>query len=122
MLLYSVTIAVTAEITLVFLGGLAMFAPGFMNQEQLMFAFMLSMAMSVGLTVGLPKLLPRAERMMQERMFGKRYGYQDALSGLVGELSALPTIDQVLASGRRRLAIPNANLTRADPAPGPVVG
>ncbi|MGD0058911.1 MAG: ATP-binding protein [Verrucomicrobiia bacterium] len=98
MLLYSVTIAVTAGITLVFLGSLAMFAPGFMNQEQLMFAFMLSMAMSVGLTVGLPKLLPRAERMMQERMFGKRYGYQDALSGLVGELSALPTIDQVLST------------------------
>ena len=35
---------------------------------------------------------------MQERMFGKRYGYQDALSGLVRELSVLPTIDQVLST------------------------
>jgi signal transduction histidine kinase len=69
-----------------------------MNQEQLMFAFMLSMAISAGLTIGLPKLLPRAERMMQERMFGKRYGYQDALSGLVRELTILPTIDQVLST------------------------
>jgi signal transduction histidine kinase len=98
MLLYSVTIAVTAGITLIFLGSLAMFAPGFMNQGQLILAFMLSMAISAGLTVGLPKLLPRAERMMQERMFGRRYGYQDALSGLVRELSILPTIDQVLST------------------------
>ncbi len=97
-LLYSVTMAVTAGVALVFLGGLAMFAPGFMNQEQLMFAFMLSMAISAGLTIGQPKLLPRAERMMQERMFGKRYGYQDALSGLVRELTVLPTIDQVLST------------------------
>src|SRR5208282_3217680 len=122
MLLYSVTIAVTAGITLVFLGSLAMFAPGFMNQEQLMFAFMLSMAMSVGLTVGLPKLLPRAERMMQERMFGKQYGYQDALSGLVRELSILPTIDQVLSTVtstlHSQMQISRALLLLQDPLSG----
>jgi len=72
-----------AGVTLIFLGGIAMVAPRFMNQPQLMFAFMLSMTIGVGLTISLPKLLPRAERMMQERLFGGRYGYQDALSGLV---------------------------------------
>ncbi|HTS17869.1 MAG TPA: ATP-binding protein [Verrucomicrobiae bacterium] len=97
-LLYAITMVVTAGIALFFLGGLAMFAPGFMNQEQLFFAFALSMAIGTGLTFGLPRFLPRAERMMQERMFGKRYGYQDALSGLVRELSVLPTIDEVLGT------------------------
>jgi signal transduction histidine kinase len=95
-LLFSVAMLVLAGITLVFLAVMAVVAPGFMNQEQLTFAFMLAMTISVGLTVSLPKLLPRAERMMQERMFGRRYGYQDALSGLVRELSTLPTVDQVL--------------------------
>lgn len=97
-LLYSVTMVMVAGVTLIFLGGIAMVAPGFMNQPQLMFAFMLSMTIGVGLTISLPKLLPRAERMMQERLFGGRAGYQDALSGLVRELSTLPTIDQMLST------------------------
>jgi signal transduction histidine kinase len=97
-LLYSVTMLVIAGTAVVFLAGMAVLSPGFMNQEQLMFAFMLSMTIGVGLTISLPKLLPRAERMMQERLFGGRYGYQDALSGLVKELSTLPTIDQVLST------------------------
>jgi len=97
-LLYAATMVIGAAVTLVFLGGIAVIAPGFMNQSQLMFAFMLSMTIGVGLTVILPKLLPRAERLMQERLFGGRYGYQDTLSGLVRELSALPTIDQMLST------------------------
>ena len=97
-LLYAVTMATVAGVTLVFLGGIAVVAPGFMNQEQLMLAFILSMTIGVGLTIGLPRLLPRAERMMQERFFAGRYGYQDALAGMVKELSALPTIDQVLST------------------------
>ena len=35
---------------------------------------------------------------MQERLFAGRYGYQDALAGMMKELSALPTIDQVLST------------------------
>jgi signal transduction histidine kinase len=97
-LMYTVTMVVVAGVLLVFLAGMAVVAPGFMNQAQLMFAFMMSMAISVGLTVSLPKLLPRAERMMQERLFGGRSGYQDALAGLVRELSVLPTIDQILST------------------------
>jgi signal transduction histidine kinase len=97
-LLYAVTMVMVAGVTLVFLGGIAVVAPGFMNQPQLMFAFVLSMTIGVGLTIILPKLLPRAERMMQERLFGRRYGYQDTLSGLVRELSTLPTIDQMLST------------------------
>lgn len=96
MLLYAVTMVVLAAVSLVFIGGMALVAPGFMNEQQLMFSFLLAMGIGVGLTIILPKLLPRAERFMQERLFGGRYGYQDALSGLVKELSTLPTIDQVL--------------------------
>jgi signal transduction histidine kinase len=94
--LYLVTMIVVAVVGLIFIGGVALIAPQFMNEAQLMFSFTLAMAIGMGLTISLPKLLPRAERMMQERMFGTRYGYQDALSGLVGELSSLPTIDQTL--------------------------
>jgi len=95
-LLYAVTMMMVAAVTLVFLGGIAVVAPRFMNQQQLMFSFMLSMVIGVGLTISLPRFLPRAERIMQERMFGRRYGYQDALAGVVRELGSLPTIDQVL--------------------------
>jgi len=97
-LLYSVTMLVIAGIALVFLAGMAVISPRFMNQPQLVFAFLLAMAISVGLLISLPKLLPRAEQMMQERFFGKLYGYQDALSDLARDLSTLPTIDQVLST------------------------
>jgi signal transduction histidine kinase len=96
--LYGVTMVMLAAVSLVVIGGVAWIAPGFMNEQQLMFSFVLAMGIGVGLTFSLPRLLPRAERMMQERIFGKRYGYQDALSGLVRELSILPTIDQVLST------------------------
>lgn len=96
--LYAVTMVVLAVVSLVFIGGVALVAPGFMNEQQLMFSFMLAMGIGIGLTISLPKVLPRAERMMQERLFAGRYGHQDALSGLVRELSTLPTIDQVLGT------------------------
>jgi signal transduction histidine kinase len=96
--LYVVTMVIIAAATLVFLGGISVAAPGFMNQQQLTFAFMLAMTIGIGLTISLPRFLPRAERIMQERMFGGRYGYQDTLSHLVKELSRMPTIDQVLES------------------------
>ncbi len=96
--LYAVTMVTVALATLVFIAGIALVAPGFMNQEQLMFSFILSMTIGVGLTISLPRLLPRAERLMQERLFAGRYGYQDALAGMMKELSALPTIDQVLST------------------------
>src|ERR1700752_3761531 len=86
-LLYAVTMMIVAGGALIFLVSIAALAPGFMNQEQLTVAFVLSMSIGVGLTICLPRFLPRAERMMQERMFGRRYGYQDALAGLVRELS-----------------------------------
>ncbi|HXI82591.1 MAG TPA: ATP-binding protein [Verrucomicrobiae bacterium] len=96
--LYVVTMVIIAGVSLVFIGGVALVAPGFMNEKQLMFAFLLATGIGVGLMVSLPKLLPRAERMMQERLFAGRYGYQDALSGLVRELSTLPTIEEVLST------------------------
>jgi signal transduction histidine kinase len=121
-LLYTITMVVLAGVTLVFLGGLALVAPGFMNQQQLMFAFMLSMTIGVGLTIILPKLLPHAERLMQERLFAGRYGYQDALSGLVRELSTLPTIDQVLdtvaTALHSQMQISRALLLLQDPLSG----
>ncbi|HUJ09139.1 MAG TPA: ATP-binding protein [Verrucomicrobiae bacterium] len=96
--LYAVTLVIIAAATLVFLGGTAVASPGFMNQQQLTFAFMVAMIIGIGLTISLPRFLPRAERIMQERMFGGRYGYQDTLGHLVKELSRMPTIDQILES------------------------
>jgi signal transduction histidine kinase len=97
-LLHAVTLLVVAAISLLFIAGVTLLAPGFMGQSQVLFTLGLVMLIGVVLTLGLPRFLPRAERMMQERMFGNRYGYQDALSGLVRELSILPTIDQVLST------------------------
>ena len=95
-LLHTVTLLVIALASFGFVAGLVVIAPGFMNPQQILFTIVLIVVIGVGLTVTLPYFLPRAERMMQERMFGKRYGYQDALAGLVKELSLLPNIDEVL--------------------------
>ena len=94
--LYTVMLLVTLAICLAFVGGVTFAAPGFMNQQQIVFMVMLVMVIGLTLTMSLPRFLPRAERMMQERMFGKRYGYQDALAGLVKELTLLTSLDEVL--------------------------
>ena len=95
-LLHSVTLAVVMAASLVFIGGMTLVSPGFMNQEQIVFTMLLVVTIGLGLAVALPRWLPRAERMMQERMFGRRYGYQDSLAALVKELTLLPNIDEVL--------------------------
>jgi len=95
-LLHTVTLVVIIGISLLFVGAMTLINPGFMNPQQILFTIMLVVTIGVALAIGLPRFLPRAERMMQERMLGKRYGYQDALSSLVKELSLLPNIDEVL--------------------------
>lgn len=95
-LLHSVTLVVVVFSSLLLIGGMTLVAPHFMNPQQILFTVMLVVVIGLTLAVGLPRFLPRAERMMQERMFGKRYGYQDALAGLVKELSLLQNVDEVL--------------------------
>jgi signal transduction histidine kinase len=95
-LLHCVTLAIVVGTSLLFVGVLTLVSPNFMNQQQIAFTVALVIVIGLGLTSLLPRLLPRAERMMQERMFGKRYGYQDTLSNLVKELSRMATIDEVL--------------------------
>lgn len=95
-LLHSVTLLVVAGMSLLFITGVTWFAPGFMGQKQVLFTLALVSVIGLALTIALPRLLPRAERMMQERMFGKRYGYQDTLANLVKGLSRLSTIEDVL--------------------------
>jgi signal transduction histidine kinase len=67
-----------------------------MNQAQVLFTVMLVLLICLALTISLPRLLPRAERIMQERMFSQRYGYQDTLSELVKEIGHLSDIDELL--------------------------
>ena len=96
-LLHSVTLVVVVGASLLFIGGMAGLDPGFMNAQQIAFTIMLVVVIGIGLAVALPRFLPRAERMMQERMFSKRYGYQDELGGLVKELSLMQGVDDVLS-------------------------
>jgi two-component system, NtrC family, sensor kinase len=95
-LLNTLTLLVVVGISLLFIGGMTFVAPGFLNPQQILFTIMLVVVIGLALAIVLPRWLPRAERMMQERMFGRRYGYQDALAGLVKELSLLASIDEVL--------------------------
>jgi signal transduction histidine kinase len=97
-LLHSLTLLVIVVMSLVFVVGMMAVAPTFMNQPQILFTLAQAVVIGFGLVVMLPRFLPRAERMMQERLFGGRYGYQDALAGLVRELSTLATIDQLLST------------------------
>jgi len=56
----------------------------------------LVITIGLALAVLLPRWLPWAERIVQERFFGGRLGYQDVLGNLVKELSRASTIDQML--------------------------
>lgn len=97
-LLHTVMLLVVVVASIFFIAGMAIVAPGFMNPQQILFTVALVVVIGVGLTATLPRWLPRAERMMQERLFSGRYGYQDALAGLVRELSTVGTIDQLLTT------------------------
>lgn len=97
-LLHTVMLLVVVVASMLFIAGMAIVAPGFMNSQQILFTVALVVVIGVGLTATLPRWLPRAERMMQERLFSGRYGYQDVLAGLVRELSTVGTIDQMLTT------------------------
>lgn len=96
-LLHSVTLIVVLVVSLIFIGAMSLVAPGFLNQQQILFTVMLVTGVGLGLAVVLPRWLPRAERMMQERFLGRRYGYHDALAGLIQRLGSLNSVDEVLA-------------------------
>jgi signal transduction histidine kinase len=97
-LLHTVTLVVVVLASLVFIGGITLADPTFLNASQILFTISLVVVIGLALATGLPRFLPRAERLMQERMFGKRYGYQDALASLVKDLTRLPNIDEVLVT------------------------
>jgi signal transduction histidine kinase len=97
-LLHTITLVVVVLASLVFIGGITLANPSFMNAAQILFTISLVVVIGLALATGLPRFLPRAERLMQERMFGKRYGYQDALASLVKDVTRLATIDEVLAT------------------------
>ncbi len=94
-LLYTVTLFMVVAISLLAVGSMKLVAPTFMDASQLLFSVVLSSLIGAALVFTLPRLLPRAERMMQERMFARRYGYQDALAGLVKELGHLANLDEL---------------------------
>jgi signal transduction histidine kinase len=95
-LLHTVTLVVVVGVSLLFIGGVTWADPGFLNPQQILFTITLVVVIGLALATGLPRFLPRAERIMQERLFNRRYGYQDALSSLVKELSHVPNMDEIL--------------------------
>jgi signal transduction histidine kinase len=95
-LLYTVTLVAVALLCLLFVGAVTMLSPGFMGPPQTLFTVAMVLVIGLVLAISLPQFLPQAERMVQSRLFGERMGYQEKLSGLTKELSALPTVDQTL--------------------------
>jgi two-component system NtrC family sensor kinase len=94
-LLYTVTLIVIVVVTLLAMSTMRLVAPAFMNPQQILFSILLSSVIGAVLILAMPPLLPRVERVMQERMFARRFGYQDALTGLVKELSHLASLDEL---------------------------
>lgn len=97
-LLFVVTVLIIVAISLAFVGVMILVAPGFMDQRQIAFSVLMAITIGAAVALGLPRLLPRAERIMQERLFGSRAGYQEALAGLVRQLGTLPNLDELFAT------------------------
>ncbi len=98
LLLHALTLLVITVASLVSIAVMVAVAPRFMNPAQILFTLVQVIVIGLALAFALPRWLPRAERLMQERLFGGRYGYQDALASLVRELSRIATIDEVLSN------------------------
>ena len=97
-LVYAFTLLIVVAISLLFAAGVELVAPGFMNPQQVVLTIALVVVISLLLTAVSPRLLPQAERIVQERLFAARHGYQDALIGVMRTLSRLPEMDQVLST------------------------
>jgi signal transduction histidine kinase len=97
-LVYAFTLLIVVAISLVFAAGVELVAPGFMNPGQMAFTIGLVVGISLLLAAVLPRWLPQAERMVQERLFAARYGYQDALMEVMRTMSRLPEMGQVLST------------------------
>jgi len=95
-LLYTVTLIVVAVLCLLFVGGVTLLLPGFLNAPQVLFIVALVLVIGLALTVTLPKFLPRAEQFVQEHFFSGRSDYHEVLSELVKELSRASSLDQML--------------------------
>jgi signal transduction histidine kinase len=83
-------------LSLLFIGGITLATPNFMNQSQILFTVFVAITIAMVLTTILPRFLPQAERLVQHRLGGDRLGYQDVLAGLMKELSAESDIDALL--------------------------
>ena len=95
-LLFTVMLLVVVVLCLIFVGGLVVLAPGFMDQKQVVLTVVLMMVIGLVLSIILPWFLPQAERLMQERLLGGRLEYQEALTSLTKEVGRESTIDQLL--------------------------
>ena len=95
-LVYVVTILAVTVFCLLFLGAAAITLPGLLDTRQVVFTVLLTAVVAMVLAVILPRLLPRAERILQERLFSRQYGYQDTLSGFVREVGHLSSLDDLL--------------------------
>jgi signal transduction histidine kinase len=97
-MLTTFTLVVVMAVCFVFVAGMTLVAPGFMEMQQILVTVVQGIMIGLALTIGLPRMMPRAERLMQERLLGAGPTYRVALAGLLKELWRLPTIDQVFAS------------------------
>jgi len=94
-LLLTIMLVVVAAVSLLFIGITVLVAPKFMGAPQIIFTSLLVVIIGLVLAVVLPRWLPRAERAMQERIFGDRLGYQGALTGLIKEISYLGGLEKI---------------------------
>jgi signal transduction histidine kinase len=103
LLVYLLTLVVIALVSLVFVAVTVWLAPGFIGTPQILFVIGLVLAIGTGLVLVLPRFLPRVERLVEDRLIGARFSYQDTLTGLVKELSHQSSLDAIFATVVGRL-------------------
>ncbi|MCX7887980.1 MAG: ATP-binding protein, partial [Verrucomicrobiae bacterium] len=95
-LAYAVSLLVVIALCLLFVAGVTLLFPGFMNQIQMFATVLLAVITGTVLAATIPRFLPVVERVVQERFLGHRLAYQEAMAGLVKELARPATLDQML--------------------------
>jgi signal transduction histidine kinase len=121
-LIHTITLIIVVALGLLFVGGAALIVPGFLKASQMVFMVCVLMVVGLTLAVSLPQFMPQAERIMQERLFGSRYGYQDVLGGMIKTLRQMPSIDQlmkeVVSSIETQMQVSCVLILRQDPLTG----
>src|ERR1051325_10638214 len=93
--LFVATLAAVMMLVFAVISAVNHIDPRFLGGAQTLFVIALVTVVSALLAFTLPRFAPYVEQVLQSRLFGDRYRYQQAVSELIGQVATIPSADQL---------------------------